>query len=126
VITNVAWNQTFNSLNPYYAVNVTFSDPTFWLSNLLILGATLLPVVAVQYYSFHYLPSQADKIRLNLYRDGLLNNSHNSHSSHHSFSQQPNDLREEKKNMAIDLSPGSPSSGGLRNDKSAHLHGTLV
>ncbi len=59
--TNIGF--AFQSLNPYWATTQTFIDFQFWLVNLLMLGACIVPVMAVETWYFNYRPSRADNLR---------------------------------------------------------------
>jgi len=53
----------FDSLNGYWIVFVTFADPQFWLSNIVMLALCIVPVVAFQYNNFTYHPTMSDQYR---------------------------------------------------------------
>jgi len=60
--TNVSF--TFESLNPYYCVSMTYFDLQFWLQNLCVLFVCIVPVLVYQTIQFNYWPKRADNLRL--------------------------------------------------------------
>jgi len=73
-VTNIL--TSFNSLNPYYGVSMTFADLQFWISNLLITVACIVPVAAGQMWNFNYRPKLADILRYAYVRMGLTGRGH--------------------------------------------------
>jgi len=68
-MSNVINNSFFSSLNPYYAVTMAFFDIHFWLTNLLMLFAAIVPVLLFQTIQFNYRPKLADQFRYAHIRD---------------------------------------------------------
>ncbi len=54
----------FDSLQPYWAVYRTFADSSFWLSNIVMVAAAILPVYALQTFNITFYPTEIDKLRL--------------------------------------------------------------
>jgi magnesium-transporting ATPase (P-type) len=64
--------QAFDSLNGYGIVNMALFTPTLWITNLLMVIATVMPVVAIKYYNFNYNPEPIDHLRyMQKMQDGL-------------------------------------------------------
>jgi len=51
-----------SDLNPYYSVVMTFQDIDFWLSNLVMLGMAVIPIIFYQSYRRTYDPTLAERV----------------------------------------------------------------
>lgn len=63
VVCSVVNVSALNSLTGYYSAIYSFLNPLFWLLNLLLAVAAVLPVLAYDTYRSNYFPTLSDHIR---------------------------------------------------------------